>query len=235
MIDLLGNAIYNYHLKKNNHPLITWTSYTDKEALDCKYFFRKYDEMPLIEKKALDLSKGKTLDVGCGAGCHSLYLQDFKKLNITSIDISKKCIEVSKLLGLKNTINQSFFKHKNYKYDTILFLMNGAGICKTLDRLELLLNHSSKLLNEDGQILVDSSDLIYLFDKDLDGGVWVRGDKYYGEITYSLSYGKQVEKFPWLYVDYEKLEEVALKTNFRCEKIVNGKNYDYLAKLTKVY
>ena len=114
MIDLLGNAIYNYHLKKNNHPLITWTSYTDKEALDCKYFFRKYDEMPLIEKKALDLSKGKTLDVGCGAGCHSLYLQDFKKLNITSIDISKKCIEVSKLLGLKNTINQSFFKHKNY-------------------------------------------------------------------------------------------------------------------------
>ena len=113
--------------------------------------------------------------------------------------------------------------------------MNGAGICKTLDRLELLLNHSSKLLNEDGQILVDSSDLIYLFDRDLDGGVWVRGDKYYGELTYSLSYGKQVEKFPWLYVDYEKLEEVALKTNFRCEKIVNGENHDYLAKLTKVY
>ena len=234
MIDLLGNAIHDYYLKKNNNPLITWTSLTDKETLDCKYFFRKYNEMPLIEKKALDLSKGKILDVGCGAGCHSLYLQDFKKENVTSIDISKKCIEVSKLLGLKKTINQSFFKHKNDKYDTILFLMNGAGICGTLDRLELLLNHSAKLLNDNGQLLIDSSDLIYLFDKDSDGGVWVRGDKYYGELKYYLSYENQEENFPWLYVDYEKLEEIAFKNKLHCEKMISGENYDYLAKITKV-
>ena len=234
MIDVLGNAIYDYYFKKNKNPLITWTSYTKKEMLDCKYFFRKYDQMPLIEKTALDLSKGKILDVGCGAGCHSLYLQDFKKQNITSIDISKKCIEVSKVLGLKKTINQSFFKHKNNKYDTILFLMNGAGICGTLDRLELLLNHSAKLLNDSGQLLIDSSDLIYLFDKDSDGGVWVSGDKYYGELEYYLSYENQEENFPWLYVDYKKLEEIAFKNKLQCEKIISGENYDYLAKITKV-
>jgi len=233
MIDLIDTAIYNYHIKKINEPLITWTSYTYKDSLDCKYFFRKYNEMPIIEQKALKLAKGKILDVGSGAGCHSLYLQNIKKYSVTSIDISKKSIEVSKLLGLKKTINQSFFYHKNHSYDTILFLMNCAGICGTLDRLELLLNHSLKLLNNDGCILIDSSDLIYLFDKDLDGGVWVRGDKYYGELIYNLSYYDQVESFPWLYVDYKKLEEVASKVNLRCEKIINGKNYDYLAKLTR--
>ena len=234
MSDLLGKALYNYY-KKINKPLVTWTSYTEKDTLECEYFFRKYKDMPKIEQKALDLAKGKILDVGSGAGCHSLYLQNIKNYSVTSIDISKKSIEVSKLLGLKNTINQSFFDHNNCKYDSILFLMNGAGICGTLDRLKLLLNHSSKLLNNDGQILIDSSDLIYLFDKDSDGGIWVRGDKYYGELNYSISYENKIEKFPWLYVDYNKLEEIALKANLNCEKIINGENYDYLAKLTKVY
>ena len=235
MIDLLGNAIYNYHVNKVDSPLITWTSYTGKDSLDCKYFFRKYNEMPLIEQKALHLAKGKILDVGCGAGCHSLYLQNVRKQSVTSIDISKKAIEVSKLLGLKNTINKSFFDHISNTYDTILFLMNGAGICGTLDKLELLLHHSLKLLNKNGQILIDSSDLIYLFNKDIDGGVWVRGDKYYGELIYNLSYRTQVESFPWLYVDYKKLREIAVKINFKCEKIANGENHNYLAKLTRVF
>ena len=235
MKDLLGHALYNYHVKNINEPLVTWTSYTEKDPIDCKYFFRKYSEMPRIEQKALNMANGKILDVGSGAGCHSLYLQNIKNKLVTSIDISEKSIEVSKLLGLKNSINQSFFDYSGSNYDSILFLMNGAGICGTLDRLGDLLNHSHKLLNKNGQILIDSSDLIYLFDRNDDGTVWVRGDKYYGELTYSISYCNQSESFPWLYIGYKKLEEVALRNNFNCEKIINGENHDYLAKLTKVY
>ena len=220
MIDLLGNAIYNYHFENSMDPLTTWTSYTDKETLSCDYFFRKYNEMPIIEKKALDLSEGEVLDVGSGAGCHSLYLQKNKKIKVTSIDVSKKCVEVSKSIGLKHTINKSFFNHNNFKYDTILFLMNGVGICGTINRLKLLLDHSISLLKENGQILLDSSDLIYLFDKDKDGGVWVRGDKYYGELSYSLNYRNQEE---------------TKKSNLKCEKIIDGQNYDYLARITKEY
>ena len=44
----------------------------------------------------------------------------------------------------------------------------------------------------------------------------------------------KVEKFPWLYVDYEKLEEIAFKNKLHCEKMISGENYDYLAKITKV-
>tara|TARA_B110000444_G_scaffold260389_1_gene307120 strand:+ start:1422 stop:2129 length:708 start_codon:yes stop_codon:yes gene_type:complete len=235
MIDLLGNAIYNYHFENSMDPLTTWTSYTDKETLSCDYFFRKYNEMPIIEKKALDLSEGEVLDVGSGAGCHSLYLQKNKKIKVTSIDVSKKCVEVSKSLGLIHTINKSFFNHNNFKYDTILFLMNGVGICGTVNRLKLLLDHSISLLKENGQILLDSSDLIYLFDKDKDGGVWVRGDKYYGELSYSLNYRNQEENFPWLFIGYEKLKEITKKSNLKCEKIIDGQNYDYLARITKEY
>ena len=57
MIDLLGNAIYNYHFENSMDPLTTWTSYTDKETLSCDYFFRKYNEMPIIEKKEIALEK----------------------------------------------------------------------------------------------------------------------------------------------------------------------------------
>ena len=52
-------------------------------------------------KKALQLTKGKVLDVGCGAGSHALYLQE-KGFDVTAIDISENAIKACELRGLKN-------------------------------------------------------------------------------------------------------------------------------------
>ena len=79
-LDLFGKALWDYYKKKGSNKIITWTSLTEEDPILLSYFFRSFDEMPKLEQKALKLSKGKVLDVGCGAGSHSLYLKNKIKL-----------------------------------------------------------------------------------------------------------------------------------------------------------
>ena len=62
----------------NNQELITWTSITGEDPVPLSYFFRNYNQMPKIEQMALDMTYGKVLDIGCGSGCHGIYLQNEK-------------------------------------------------------------------------------------------------------------------------------------------------------------
>lgn len=138
------------------------------------YLFRDFKEMPKLEQKALQLAKGKILDVGCGAGSHALYLQE-KGFAVTAIDISENAVKACQLRGLKNVKNQNILEIENDKFDTILLLMNGTGIFKTLAEISRYLQKLKSLLTENGQILIDSSDIIYMYDEDDDGSFLVPG------------------------------------------------------------
>lgn len=233
MKDLFGKAILDYQTNNSPEDLITETSISDEDEMSVAYLFRSYAEMPLIEQKALQLSKGRVLDVGCGAGSHSLTLQDDRNLEVTSIDISPNAIQTCTLRGLKNAKVQDIMALENEKYDTILLLMNGTGIFGTLKQTANFLQKLKSLLNPNGQILIDSSDILYMFDDDEDGGKWIPGDGYYGELTFTLRYKKQKEEeFPWLYLDYNTLQNAAFANGLQCEMILEGEHYDYLAKLS---
>jgi methylase of polypeptide subunit release factors len=191
--------------------------------------------MPVLEQKALQLAFGKVLDAGCGAGSHSLYLQKVKNLEVTAIDLSENAVKVCQLRGVGDAKVQDVMKLSGEKYDTILLLMNGAGMCGKLKNISNFLIHLKSLLNEGGQILVDSSDIIYMFDEDEDGGKWIPGDtEYYGEVTYTVSYKGETEKpFDWLYIDYNTLQNAAHANGLNCELVLEGEHFDYLARLTK--
>lgn len=233
MKDLFGKALLDYQTNNSPEDLITETSISDEDEMSVAYLFRSYAEMPLIEQKALQLSKGRVLDVGCGAGSHSLTLQNDRNLEVTSIDISPNAIQTCTLRGLKNAKVQDIMALENEKYDTILLLMNGTGIFGTLKQTANFLQKLKSLLNPNGQILIDSSDILYMFDDDEDGGKWIPGDGYYGELTFTLRYKNQKEEeFPWLYLDYNTLQNAAFANGLQCEMILEGEHYDYLAKLS---
>jgi 2-polyprenyl-3-methyl-5-hydroxy-6-metoxy-1,4-benzoquinol methylase len=128
MKDLFGQAILDYQTNNFPEDLITETTISEKDEMRVEYLFRDWSAMPLIEKKALELAKGKILDVGSGAGSHSLYLQNEKKLEVTAIDISPKAIKTCQLRGIKNTFVVDVLTLETEKFDTILLLMNGTGI-----------------------------------------------------------------------------------------------------------
>jgi len=235
MKDLFGKAILDYQTNNAPEDLITETSISEEDEMSVAYLFRSFEEMPSIEQEALRLAKGKVLDVGCGAGSHSLYLQDEKGSDVTAIDISANAIECCRLRGLKNAIEIDVLDldSDTNKFDTILLLMNGTGIFGTLQKVPAFLQKLKSLLNPGGQILIDSSDIIYMFDEDEDGGKWIPSDNYYGEVTFTVTYkNKKEDSFEWLYLDYNTLQNAAFDNGLKCELITEGEHFDYLAKLS---
>ena len=233
MKDLFGKAILDYQTHNSPEDLITETSISEADEMSVAYLFRSFAEMPQLEQKALQLAKGKVLDVGCGAGSHALYLQE-KGFDVTAIDISANAIKACELRGMKKAKVQDIMQLEGDQYDTILLLMNGAGMCGRLKNLPNFLQKLKSLLTDTGQILVDSSDIIYMFDEDEDGGKWIPTDvDYYGEVVFDITYkGEKENSFDWMYIDYNTLQNAAFANGFQCEIVLEGEHFDYLAKLT---
>ena len=232
MKDLMGRAIWDYYYQENSEDLQTETSISELDDLPVSYLFRDYQEMNALEKKALDLSFGKVLDVGSGAGSHSLYLQNERKLEVTALDISPKSIEICKARGVKNAICEDLLQFSEKDFDTILLLMNGTGIFQSLEHIDQYLQKLKSLVAEKGQILIDSTDILYMYDQDEDGGVLVPATGYYGELDYYLHYkGESELPMKWLYLDFDTLENAAIANGFKIQKIEQLED-SYLAQLT---
>lgn len=234
MKDLFGKAILDYQTNNSPEDINTETSISEADEMSVSYLFRSYKDMPKLEQKALQLAKGKVLDVGCGAGSHALYLQNERKLEVTAIDISENAIQACKLRGLKNAeVVNVLDLDTCEKFDTILLLMNGTGVFGKLNQITNYLQKLKNLLNDGGQILIDSSDIIYMFDQDEDGAYEINANGYYGELTFTIQYkGETEETFDWLYLDYNTLQNAAHANGLKCELVIEGEHFDYLAKLT---
>lgn len=232
MNDPFGEAISDFFEKGKAPAIKVNSNYTTDEKIPVSWFFRSEKEMPAMEQTALKLCRGKILDVGAAAGCHSLILQK-KGFDVTALEISELAAEILKKRGLTQVVCQDIYKFQNHRFDTILMLMNGTGIGGTVEGLANLMAHFKNLLSENGQILVDSSDIKYLFTED-DDSVWVdlTNAAYYGEMTYTISYKKSKSTFPWLYIDFESLSNLARTLGFRCKLIKKGSHFDYLASLS---
>ncbi|MGB3452387.1 MAG: class I SAM-dependent methyltransferase [Moheibacter sp.] len=232
MKDLMGKAIWNYYHQNSSEDIITESSVSEQDVLPVSYLFRNFAEMPPIEQKALELSKGKVLDVGAAAGSHSLYLQNQKQLDVTAIDISEKSIEICKLRGVKNSVCQNLLDFNDGTFDTILLLMNGTGIFETIDRMDDYLKKLYQLLNPGGQLLIDGTDILYMFENP--EGIELPADHYYGEVEYYVSYkGEEDKPFKMLYLDYDNLKTAAEEIGFKVEKVIEDED-SYLARLTKI-
>jgi SAM-dependent methyltransferase len=233
MLDLFGKAIFDFQTNNAPEDLITETSISEADDMSVAYLFRKFDDMPKLEQKALQLCKEKILDVGCGAGSHSLYLVE-NGFDVTSIDISENAVKACRLRGVTNANVENILNIENEKFDTILLLMNGTGIFETLAKTSKYLLKLKSLLNHNGQILIDSTDILYMYDHGEDGSYSVPADKYYGELTFTLHYKNQTEEdFFWLYLDYNTLQNACYAIGLRCELLLEGEHFDYLARITK--
>ena len=234
MKDLFGKALLDYHNGDYTEDIITTTNISDDDVLPLPYLFRKLEEMPMLEQTALTACRGKILDVGCGAGSHSLWLQE-KGFHVTAIDASEGAITVSKSRGVQETQHTKIKDLKKGTFDTILLLMNGTGIFESTATTPSYLAHLKTLLAENGQLLIDSSDLQYMYDRNDDGSIWVPADSYYGELTFTMRYKNETtEAFPWLYLDKALFQELAQAAGFTFEIVAEGDNYDYLARLSVV-
>ena len=229
MTDPLGQAIADYYYQHAPARLWIHNTYGPKEEMPVAAYFRNFSQMPALEHAALQLCKGKILDIGAGAGSHALWLQQQDK-DTTALEISALSCDVMKQRGLRQIIQQDVFSYSGEKYDSLLLLMNGIGLSGTLDGFRLFLRHAATLINPGGQLIFDSSDVAYVYKNhfpDLTG--------YYGEIAYRYQYkGKKTGWFKWLYIDRYTLSAVALAEGWRDDFITEDENGQYLVRLQRV-
>ncbi len=233
--DPMGAAILDYLTTGKSDTLRIISSMFEEDEMPVPHLFRTQHDMPLLERKVLDLSRGKILDVGAGAGCHALALQKQNK-DVTAIDISPLSCEAMLQRGInKVQCVNLFYESFKGKYDTILLLMNGTGIAGKISNLPKLFKRLKELLSPDGQVLIDSSDLKYIYENK-DGSFDIDlNAAYYGEVDYQMVYKDiEGEPFDWLYVDFPLLSTIAEANGLHAQLIAEGEHYDYLAKLSRI-
>ena len=225
-MDPYSQALQEYFAEQETADLLLHNSYGAIEEMPLWYFFRSYDEMPDLEKMALSVCEGRVLDIGAGTGVHSICLRQLG-YEVLPIDTSVGAVDIMKASDLKNANKQDYFDLKGERFDTLLCLMNGIGFIGKLDRLEDFLLKADELLTADGQILLDSSDIRYVYENGLPT------DHYYGEVSFQYEYKSRLgEAFPWVYIDPDTLTKEADRLGWFVY-FLHTENDQYLARLIR--
>jgi 2-polyprenyl-3-methyl-5-hydroxy-6-metoxy-1,4-benzoquinol methylase len=201
------------------------------------YFF-DYEKWSPVEQKAITKVKGRVLDIGCGAGRHSLYLQQ-QGFEVTAIDISPGAIEVCKLRGLKNARVKPIVEIDEFEpnsFDTILMMGNNFGLFGDADNAKLLLRELYRITSPDAQIIAGTRNP-YKTDspEHLEYHEFIRQrGRMPGQIRMRVRYGKTVgEWFDYLFVSPEEMREIVAGTNWQIEELMESGEANYFAVISK--
>jgi SAM-dependent methyltransferase len=228
MKDIFGKALLDFFQGQFQPPLFLHNEYGDPEEMPVESYFYGFEDYSELEIFALQQAYGKILDVGAASGRHALHLQENHQ-DITALDISALCGQLMRQQGVKQVLIQDVMGYEGVEYDSILMLMNGIGIAGDLDGLEKLLIHLKKIVKPAGQLLVDSTDISYLYE-----GAVRPEEKYFGQLVFHYEYrGEEDEPFRWLYIDQQKLMDISNKCGWNCQVIFEDETDAYLARLTK--
>jgi SAM-dependent methyltransferase len=231
-----GRALLDFHRGSTTARITVHTDLWHDEVTPVEDFYRP-DEQPLprLDRIALDLCRGRTLDLGAGAGRHALELQR-RGLEVTAVDVAPEAVEVMRERGVADARCGGLEELTGERFDTIVLLMHGIGLVGTLESLSHFLNQALNHLEEDGQIIFDSADLGLVMPEKFDDGLdqWRAGGPYPGEVEYRLSYRDlEGEAYPWLFVDPVTLAGHATAAGLRLEIVVRADRGSYLARLNR--
>lgn len=226
--DLPGIAIRDFYENNLQSELFVHDKFGVPTEMPVEIYFRKFDEMPEIEQRALEFCSGKVLDVGAGAGSHALHLQE-NSVDVSALEISPNSCEVMRRRGVQNVICEDFFRfNPTEKFSTILLLMNGIGICGDLQGFRKFLQKAESLLKPDGKILFDSCDILYMYE------TAPLPTHYYGQASVRYEYAAQfTDWFSWLYIDKKMMSHIAEECGWKSEIILEDGNFQYLASLVR--
>jgi SAM-dependent methyltransferase len=230
-----GRALLDYYLGDTSAEVAVHGDDGDTEVVPIRVFFRGPSEFSALEEAALDLCRGRVLDAGAGAGCHTLVLQE-QALSVCAIDIAPEAVEVMQRRGIKDARCADLFHFHDGPFDTLLLMMNGIGVVEDLAGLDRFLGDAHRLLAPGGQILLDSYDPTW--DEDAKGSPpqdpRSPSERYTGEMRFRLEYrGKKGPTLTWLFLDSGLLAERAMKAGWSCEVIWHEEEGHYLARLTR--
>jgi len=205
---------------------------------DAGTYFSEYDQWSALERQAIERAKGRVLDVGCGAGRHSLYLQQ-RGFGVTAIDNSPGAIKVCKLRGLKSALVRSIADVDAFEpnsFDTILMLGNNFGLFGDAENARLILQNFSRITSAQAQIIAGTRNPYRTDSQEhLDYHEFNRRrGRMPGQIRMRVRYGRAVgEWFDYLFVSPEEMREIVGDTGWQIREFIESGEANYYALIVR--
>jgi SAM-dependent methyltransferase len=208
------------------------------DAMKTRGYFSDSESWSPIEQQAMQFVRGRVLDVGCGAGRHSLYLQK-KGFNVLGIDISPLAIKVCKLRGLKKSrvmpIEAANFKPDSF--DTIIMMGNNFGLFGSYEKARRLLKRFYRMTSEGALIIASSRDPYktnnpaHLQYHKLNKAL----GRMSGQVRIRIRYESYIGKwFDYLMVSEEEMEQVLPDTGWKVGQFLDSEEPHYIAIVKKI-
>lgn len=237
--DAYGRQLLDeYHSRKKTAETIERDDGLTDFGSDAGMYFTGYKDWSAVEQKAISFVKGRVLDVGCGAGRHSLYLQE-NGFDVTGIDNSPGAIEVCKLRGLKKAevlpIENADELPEN-AFDTIIMFGNNFGLFGSPENAKKILEKFTLITTANAQIIAGTLDPYKTGDpkhlayhelnrrrKRMPGQARIR-------IIYKTAVGKW---FDYLFVSPEEMQEIFKETDWQIREFIKSNGAHYFAVIEK--
>lgn len=205
---VLGQALWAYYRQDETTPLIVECDRAADEEMKRQQFFLPFADMTELDRMALELAHGSVLDIGAGAGRHSLALQE-RGIHCTALEADSDCAALCRERGVNAVENRLWQEYApGGVFDTAVALMNGAGLAGTYAGLPAYTDWLYSVLVPGGRVLLDTSTVTYL-PKPHDPGR--RPD----EVWFRFRYGAlRTEPFSWLFVSRSDLERNLRRAGF---------------------
>lgn len=237
--DAYGQEIWACYEGREVHEIVERDDgYIDASPQGPKIYFSNYENWSPHQKKAMNYVKGRVLDIGCGAGRHSLHLQK-KSHDVLGIDNSPLAIKICKLRGLKKakimSINDANFDPNSF--DTIIMMGNNFGLLANLKKARKLLRRFHRMTSENARIIADTRDPYKTdnpFHHEYHKSNKEKG-RMGGQVKIRIRFQKYVSRwFDYLMVSKEEMKELLKGTGWKVKEFIDSKDAQYIAIIERV-
>lgn len=238
-VDAYGEELWSFYKKDGKFEIIERDDgYIEAGQRGLEYI-AGYKDWPGSHKKAIKYAKGRVLDIGCGAGRHSLYLQK-KGFDATGIDNSPLAIKISKLRGLKKAkvmpIHEIGKFHRN-SFDSVIMMGNNFGLFGSFNKARQLLKVLHNITSDRALIIAETRNPYGT--KDINHLEYHKLNRKRGRMAGQLKIRVRHKRFvgPWfdyLMISQKELKEILKGTGWKLKKIIGPADAQYIAVIRKV-
>ena len=235
--DAYGHAFYDYQKKKRGYEIAERDDgYLDLSE-ELESYFYEFDKWPNHVKHAISFARGTILDIGCGAGRHSLYLQKWG-YDVIGVDVSPLAIEVCRLRGLKKAeiLSITEITPKLGVFDTVLMLGFNFGLFSNFKRARWLLRRFKKITTEKGRIIAETYNPYQTDQREhVD---YLECNRKRGRMPGQLRLRMRYKKYksPWfdyLTVSQDEMKEIVMGTGWKITEFIDGERGEYCVVMEK--
>lgn len=123
---------------------------------DARGYFADPASWPPLDQVAITRLTGRVLDVGAGAGRHTLYLQD-KGVDVVAMEPSPGAVRVATARGVRTILTSTIeeFEPGGEVFDAVLMLGSNLGLLRNLDEAPRILRHIAGIVPRGGLLIGD--------------------------------------------------------------------------------